>query len=446
VSLRCRSHALPRAEQACKTRRQRASFIRLLGCRAHIFAEGIPFALVIWVAGTLFKDLGHSDSEITLATASIGIAWSLKPLWAAALDMWKSKKFFVLAMEYAMAGLLVLGALMLRVPGLAHFQLLVLVLWVIAFCSATQDICIDGVYITALDRKRQAAFIGVQGMAWNVGRIFATAVLVWLAGALKDDLGMPAPEAWSTALLAAAGTLSALAIYHGFVLPVGTLATRPESLRAALETFADTLRDFVRKPQLLGMLVFVFLYRSGEGFLLVEAPLFLQSSLADGGVGLSLKHKGIIDGTLSTLISIVFGLLGGAFIARRGLKRSLFWMALCMNIPHLCYVYLSQQVSVEHPLSLGAIATLVSIEKGWLRLRCRGVDALHDAADHTGQIPDGTLRVLHGTDESSPSSHPDAQRPVGGALRLSRLLSVRAGCVSAEPDRRLVCTVPEVDG
>ena len=40
-------------------------------------AEGIPFAMVIWVAGTMFKDLGHTDGQITVASASIGIAWSL---------------------------------------------------------------------------------------------------------------------------------------------------------------------------------------------------------------------------------------------------------------------------------------------------------------------------------------------------------------------------------
>ncbi|MBC8073223.1 MAG: MFS transporter, partial [Deltaproteobacteria bacterium] len=42
-------------------------------------AEGIPYAMVIWCAGTMFKDMGHSDGEITLATATVGIAWSLKP-------------------------------------------------------------------------------------------------------------------------------------------------------------------------------------------------------------------------------------------------------------------------------------------------------------------------------------------------------------------------------
>ncbi|MET0386591.1 MAG: MFS transporter [Polyangiales bacterium] len=327
------------------------------------FAEGIPFALVIWVAGTLFKDLGHSDGEITLATASIGIAWSLKPLWAAALDMWRTKKLWVLAMEYAMAALTLVAALVLRVPGLPYFELLIGVLWVLAFCSATQDICVDGVYVTTLDSRRQAKYIGLQGMAWNFGRVFATSVLVWIAGTLKEDHGTPAPAAWSTALLAAAGTLAALAVYHGFVLPTGALAQRPESMRAAARTFAETLRDFVKKPQLIGMLTFVFLYRSGEGFFLVEAPLFMQSSLQDGGLGLSLKDKGLIDGTISTVASIGGGLLGGAYIAKRGLRRTLFTMALIMNVPHLCYVYLSQQSSVGHPLSFEAVATLIAIEK-----------------------------------------------------------------------------------
>lgn len=325
------------------------------------FAEGIPFALVIWVAGTLFKDLGHSDGEITVATASIGLAWSLKPLWAATLDMWKTKKFFVLGTEYVMALLLGLCALSLRMPF--YFQAMVGLLWVLAFASATQDICVDGIYITSLSAKQQAQYIAFQSIGWNVGRIFATAMLVWLVGTLKAELGLAAVTAWTYALLAAALSLLLLALYHGAVLPTGARGEAPEGLRAAAKSFVAAAADFVRKPQLAGMLVFVFLFRSGEGFLLVEAPLFLQAPLQDGGAGLSLIHKGWIDGTIGTSVSIVAGMLGGAFVAKRGLPRSLFWMAIAMNVPHLCFVYLSQHVSVEHPLSFTTIATLVAIEK-----------------------------------------------------------------------------------
>src|SRR5688572_12189056 len=106
------------------------------------FAEGVPFALVIWVAGTMFKNLGHSDAQITIATATIGIAWSLKPLWAAFLDMTRTKKFFVIASELAIAALLV--AIAFALGTASYFALIIALLWVVAFASATQDICVDG--------------------------------------------------------------------------------------------------------------------------------------------------------------------------------------------------------------------------------------------------------------------------------------------------------------
>ena len=326
------------------------------------FAEGIPFALVIWVSGTMFKNLGHSDSQITLATASIGIAWSLKPFWAAFLDMYRTKKFFVLAMEFLMSALLIGIAIALPLPN--YFQIAIAILWVLAFASATQDICIDGIYITTLDSKKQAAFIGVQGVFWNVGRIFSTAAIVWLAGTLMTHHEVSARSAWFWALGLGAATLALLGVYHFFMLPTGSISVRPHSMREVARTFVDTWVDFFRKDSIWGMLIFVFLYRSSEGLLLVEGPLFLQSSLDSGGVGLTLEQKGVIDGAVSTTVSLFAGLLAGAFLSRYGLKRNtLFFMALCLNVPHLCFIFLSQAVSPAHPLSLWTVSTLVTIEK-----------------------------------------------------------------------------------
>jgi MFS transporter, PAT family, beta-lactamase induction signal transducer AmpG len=324
-------------------------------------AEGIPFAMVIWVAGTMFKDLGREDGEITLATASIGLAWSLKPLWAAFLDMFQTKRFFVLGTEYLMGVILAGIALLIQMPD--SFWLVIAGLWVLAFTSATQDICVDGVYITSLGPKQQASWIGIQGMAWNVGRIFATALVVWVAGALQEDAGFAARAAWSYSLMLSGAAMAALALYHTFVLPSGSTPHRPESTREIVDTFVDTIRDFFAKKSIWGMLVFVFLYRSGEGFLLVEAPLFLQAAVQDGGLALTLKEKGLIDGTISSVVSILGGIAGGAFIARYGLRRTLFFMALCLNVPHLCFVYLSHAAASGAALSFTAIGTLVTIEK-----------------------------------------------------------------------------------
>jgi PAT family beta-lactamase induction signal transducer AmpG len=320
--------------------------------------------MVIWVAGTMFKDLGHTDGEITVGTASVGIMWSLKPFWAPLLDSHKTKKFWVLAAEMAVAVLLLLAAMALRLQS--YFTVILLLLWVLAFASATQDICVDGVYITSLSKDRQAAWIGVQGMAWNVGRIFATALIVWLAGTLKSK-GSDAKTAWSVALSVGAATMVLIAGYHALVLPTGTAPfssrRQRESATEVLATFLESVRSFFRKKSIWGMLVFVFLFRTGEGFLLVEAPLFMQAPLRAGGLGLTLGEKAFVDGTVSTSVSIAAGLLGGAFVSRFGLKRTLVLLAICLNVPHLCYVFLSQAVSPQAPLSMQTIQILVGIEK-----------------------------------------------------------------------------------
>src|SRR3954462_13240452 len=232
-------------------------------------AMGIPFSLVIWVAGTMFKDLGHSDTEIALATGSVGIAWSLKPFWASFLDMYRTKKFWVLSMEFAIAILLGLVAGVLPLPQ--YFRIIIGILWVLAFASSTQDICADGVYITTLDKGQQAKWIGWQGAAWNTGRIFATALVVYTAGKLQES-GQSPKTAWAIALCFAAAVMAGFGAYHFYLLPTGSVLRRPENAAEIVNTFRETLTDFIAKPKLLGMLVFVFLYRSGEGFLLVEAP------------------------------------------------------------------------------------------------------------------------------------------------------------------------------
>jgi PAT family beta-lactamase induction signal transducer AmpG len=379
------------------------------------FAEGVPYAIVTWAAGTMLKDLGHSDGEITVATAFVGLAWSLKPLWAAFLDMYRTKKFFVVSMEATMTVLLAAMALALRMPD--SFTPIIAILWLLAFASATQDICVDGVYITSLDDKKQSAWMGVQGVAWMGGRIFATMTVVWLAGRL-ERAGFDKATAWTCAMGSSALVMGALAGYHQLVLPTGSIPRRASTTptgqaasagpRAAVSAgvgallaavlwyfFTPTIGiligagaavslgvgwrehvppflSLVQKRAIVGMLVFVLLYRTGEGFLLQEAPLFLQSAREAGGAGLGLEQKSLVDG-LSTITSLGGGLLGGAVAARYGLRRVLLILALSMNVPHLCYILLSQMAAAggagtasatsAAPLSLWVVCALVSVEK-----------------------------------------------------------------------------------
>jgi PAT family beta-lactamase induction signal transducer AmpG len=322
--------------------------------------EGIPFAIAGGTIATMLKDFGRPDGEITVALGSIVTVWSLKPLWAAFLDMSRTKRFWVLLTQAFMAAWLAALSLCVRLPEYLHP--VVAMLWVLAFASATQDICIDGVYITTLDNRAQARWAGIQGMCWNVGNVFANAAVVWLAGSLKSR-GVDARTAWMAALGSSSAAMACFAVYHAVVLPTGSIPVRPRGPREAAGAFVDAFRAFFRKKAIGGMLAFVLLYRCGEGFLLQEAPLFLQASRGAGGIGLTLQEKAWIDGTVSTFVGIVAGVLGGAFVSRYGLKRTLIVLAVCLNVPHLCYVALSQMAASGTPVPTHSVLALVSIEK-----------------------------------------------------------------------------------
>ncbi len=345
--------------------RAKKIFHPLTWVTSNYIAMGIPFSMVIWVAGSMLKDLGHSDGQITVTVASISIVWSLKPLWAGFLDMFKTKKFFVLSTEFIIGVLFVLMGIALSLES--YFITIVIVMWVVAFASATQDICSDGIYISSLNKQKQAAYIGVQGMAWNVGRVVAVSVVTWFAGYLQADHGLEKKASWMYALVGSGILMVLLGLYHTKVLPTGSLPEEKKrsSARAVVDDFLESAADFCNKRAIWGMLAFVFFYRSAEGLLLMEAPLYMQGCFEDGGLNLHLKDKGVIDGTVSTLVSIAGGLLGGAFISRFTLKRTLFILALCVNVPNACYLYLSHFVSAETPLSFWHIASVVSLEKFW---------------------------------------------------------------------------------
>jgi PAT family beta-lactamase induction signal transducer AmpG len=144
------------------------------------------------------------------------------------------------------------------------------------------------------------------------------------------------------------------------VLPTGgRAADAPGNLGDAAGTFKDAFATFFGKKQIWMMIAVVYFYRFGEGLIEKMGPLFLLDARAVGGLGLDNVSLGNINGSYGTIAFIVGALLGGFFAARRGLRGSLFILALALNVPHLTYLYLSQ----ARPESLTAIAAAVTIEK-----------------------------------------------------------------------------------
>lgn len=325
-------------------------------------AMGIPFNVIMGgTAARMYKSLGYADSKITIALGSIGVAWSLKPLWAAFLDMYRTKKFFVLSMEVLLGVLFTSVALSLPVSG--FFQVSIALFWVAAFASSTQDICADGVYLTSLDRSAQASLAGVQGMFWVGGKLLATGVLISVLDKFRIAEGWSQPRMWSTVMLVCAAAMLLLAAYHLFFLPTGSISDRPENAKQVIRDFGHTAVSFFDKRAFWGMIAFVFLYRIGEGLIIIEGALFLQSDVSKGGLGLSAGDVSSIDAVYGTIASIVAGLLGGAFASWMTLPRALGILGLCLNVPHLTYLFLSHLAATHHGVDYTTVVAAVSIEK-----------------------------------------------------------------------------------
>jgi PAT family beta-lactamase induction signal transducer AmpG len=322
-------------------------------------AMGLIYVTVSGVANIMFKNLGMDNAKAAFWSSLFILPYTLKPLWAPVVELYKTKKFFVLTMQFMLVGMVVAIALSLRLPGTSYMVPLLVLLALTGILGATQDIASDGVYVTTLGPAEQAKYLGVQSMCWNAGPILANGVLIRASGMLHKDSGSW-HQAWMVVLLIIAGLMAALAIYHVRMLPPGAKAPdAPKSVTDGLRTFALAFTTFFKKKDILLMVLFAFFFRFGYGFLEKMGPLFMIDSRANGGLGLSNEALGDINGTFGTGAFMVGSILGGLFVSKLGLKRTLLTLCLCMNVPNAVFVYFSY----VQPESFALIATAVTIEK-----------------------------------------------------------------------------------
>ena len=174
------------------------------------FAEGLPYFIVNTIALAVFKDMGLDNGTLGLVTTIISLPWLIKPFWSPFVDIFRSKRWWILSMQVAMAVAVLLVALLLPVTS---FTMILILFLVVAFASATHDIAADGFYMLALDPKNQSAFVGVRSTFYRIASVFGQGVLVVLAGVLQRRVG-DVSKAWSIVLLVSALILAAITLYH----------------------------------------------------------------------------------------------------------------------------------------------------------------------------------------------------------------------------------------
>lgn len=311
------------------------------------FAMGIPFVFLNMVTVLMFKGLGVEDKLITFWTSLILLPWTLKPLWSPFLELFKTKKFFVIATQLITGITFGLVAFSLQLPH--FFSIAIGLLAVIAFSGATHDIACDGVYMSELSTSDQAKYIGWQGAFYNIAKIVATGGLVYLAGYLIEMYSVGATDgvavlaanrkSWMIILAAMCVVMVVLGIYHMFMLPSGGSAAvqKKRSVHETATELVNVLLDFFSKRHIVYYIFFIILYRFAEGFVMKIVPLFLKAGRDMGGLGLSEKEIGLYYGTYGAAAFVLGSLLAGYYISARGLKKTLFSLCCIFNIPFMVY-------------------------------------------------------------------------------------------------------------
>ncbi len=319
------------------------------------FAMGLPFIAIAQASVLMFKSFEISDTLIAFWTSLIMLPWTLKPLWSPLLEMFKTKKYFVVATQMLTGITFAMVGFSLQLDN--FFTYAIALLAIVAFSGATHDIATDGVYLSVLSGKQQAKYIGWQGAFYNLAKLLTAGALVYMAGVLEERFGVM--EAWMVVMFTYAIIMILLSVYHMRMLPSGgAQSSEVKNLKQGFATTKDVIKTFFQKKYIIGFIAFIVAYRFAEGFAIKIAPLFFKAAVADGGLGLSTSDIGIIYGVYGSLAFLLGSFLAGYYIAKRGLKRSLFSLVLIFNIQFVVYAILA----IYRPDSIYLIGGAVVVE------------------------------------------------------------------------------------
>ena len=337
------------------------------------FAEGIPYFLVNNISVMMFTKMGVPNGQMALFTSLLYLPWTIKPFWSPFVDIIKTKRWWFIAMQILMTAAFVLLTITIPHPSpeliasgqtpISLFTVMLILFIIVAFASATHDIAADGFYMLALTSHEQAAFVGIRSTFYRLSSIFGQGVLLVVAGLLETKTG-DIPLAWQLTLLFTSIIFALITLWHIFFTPKpasdrSSLGDDAKSVGAILREFGRTFVTYFKKPGIWLAMIFMLVFRLPEAFLIKMINPFLVASNEVGGLGLATEQVGIVYGTIGILFLTIGGILGGWFASKVGLKKSMWWMAACMTLPCLTFVYLSMAL----PTSLVAISIALAIEQ-----------------------------------------------------------------------------------
>src|SRR5687768_4636790 len=181
------------------------------------FAEGFPLGVFYEIFPVYFRQQGVELRQIGVLSL-LGLAWTLKFLWAPAIDYWRQHRRWMAAVDVGM------GLVMLYFAMQAGFGPAVwIAIGTFTVLSATNDVAVDGYTIEYLDKQELGLANGIRIGLYRVGMLASGFALM-----ASDWLG------WSGAFVMAAILFFALALASLAAPRERAIVTERGSVRAEL--------------------------------------------------------------------------------------------------------------------------------------------------------------------------------------------------------------------
>ena len=295
------------------------------------FVAGLPLPLSGF---TLRQWLSEGGTSLPLigATASIGIFYSLKFLWAPALDRVPppgalrrlgQRRGWLLVIQPVLA----LACACLALCDPAHPALLVATAATIAFLSASQDIAVDAWRIETFTERSQ----GVALTAYVWGYRAALLVSGSYALGLATLLGWPGAFLIVAALVALGPVVTLFASQPPAIVRRG----RAGVLASLREAVVDPLAEILSRRGIALPLCFVLLFKLGEAMAGTMAPSFYRALGYD-------RVQVMLANNVPALIASLAGIAcGGLIVARLGAGRALVLTGFVQMASMLLYFLLA---------------------------------------------------------------------------------------------------------
>ena len=351
------------------------------------FAEGFPLGVFYDVFPVHFRQQGVDLWQIGFMSL-LGLAWTLKFLWAPAVDYYRQHRRWIFVMDFFMGMVLLAFAIILDFGPWVWVAIGLFTVF-----SATSDIAIDGYTIEMLEKNELGLANGVRNGMYRVGMLAAGVILI-----LSDYLSWGATYLAGTAILCLCGIACLMApkekSYHtrsvhsvkaewillarhpyalalvylfllgavrlvdwkldfseglpwlwpGLLLFTGAILlfsrtverSNAESNHSLREDLNDgpmfgALFELAQRPFIIPIVIFILIYKladSSMGFMV--KPFWVD-------MGFTATEIGLVSVNIGLGLSIAGGLVGGWFTDRYGIFKGIWVLGLAQAVSNLGY-------------------------------------------------------------------------------------------------------------